>query len=148
MFIRQFHRHYCFLTCKKDFEDTTTTHNDEQTIRIHALILQATFGDYERAGYLRHVSRLNWSLEFSHAVAVHYSRLAGMKAPTAEYNCLKEFFSLEDIGYEYHNVKTDDNTVHSVAVGREGLRFYDETCSVIRRYKKVANVSVLSFAMQ
>ena len=70
-----------------------------------------------------------------------------MKAPTAEYNCLKEFFSLEDIGYEYHNVKTDDNTVHSVAVGREGLRFYDETCSVIRRYKKVANVSVLSFAI-
>ena len=80
-------------------------------------------------------------------MAVHYSRLAGMKAPTAEYNCLKEFFSLEDIGYEYHNVKTDDNTVHSVAVGREGLRFYDETCSVIRRYKKVANVSVLSFAI-
>jgi hypothetical protein len=80
-------------------------------------------------------------------VAVHYSRLAGMKAPTAEYNCLKEFFSLEDIGYEYHNVKTDDNTVHSVAVGREGLRFYDETCSVIRRYKKFANVSVLSFAI-
>ena len=80
-------------------------------------------------------------------MAVHYSRLAGMKAPTAEYNCLKEFFSLEDIGYEYHNVKTDDNTVHSVAVGREGLRFYDETCSVIRRYKKFANVSVLSFAI-
>lgn len=56
-----------------------------------------------------------------------------MKTSFAEYNCLKEFFSLEDFGYEMHGVKTDDNTVHFVAVGREGLRFCDENCSVIRR---------------
>lgn len=131
-----FFRHYCFLTCKKDFEDKVEldAHCEEQTTRIYALILQATLGDYERSSFLRHSSRLNWPAEFSHAVAVQHAKLAGMKASSAEYNCLKEFLSLEDFGYEYHSVRTDDNTIHTVGVGREGLRFCDETGAVIRRY--------------
>ena len=129
----EFYRHYCFLTCKKDFEDSFAAHHNEQTTRIHALILQATLGDFERASFTRHSSRQNWSPESAHDIAVHHSGLTGMKISTAEYNCLKEFCSMEDFGYEYHNVKTDDNTVHSVGVGREGLRFCDETGSVIRR---------------
>jgi hypothetical protein len=81
---------------------------------------------------------------------MQYSTLTGMKVTTAEYNCLKEFCSLEDFGYEYHNVKTDDNTVHSVGVGREGLRFCDESGSVIRRYiiLKVANVSAFFWSQK
>lgn len=57
-----------------------------------------------------------------------------MKTTSSEYKALKEFSSLKDFGYEYYNVKTDDKTVHSVGVGREGLRFCDATGSVIRRY--------------
>ena len=138
-------RHYCFLTCKKDFEEKVEldAHCDEQTTRISALILQATLGDYERSSFSRHSSRLNWPAEFSHTVAVQHAKLAGMKTSFAEYSCLKEFLSLEDFGYEYHSVKTDDNTVHTVGVGREGLRFCDETGTLIRRYMiKISNVSV------
>ena len=134
------YRHYCFLTCKKDFEDSVAVHSDERkTTKIHALILQATCGDYERSSFSRHATRFSWSNEFSHSVAVQYSKLAGVKPSSAQYNCLKEFFCWRDFGYEYHSVKTDDNAVHSVAVGRGGLRFCDEHGSVIRRYTKFAN---------
>lgn len=128
-------KHYSFLTCKKDFEDSQllATQDEEQLARIHALLLQATVGEFDRMSFSRHSSRLEWTQEFTHAVALQYSMLTDMKASSAQYKCLKEFSVLKNFGYEYHSVKTDENTISYIGVGGEGLRICDENFAVLTR---------------
>ena len=108
--------------------------DDTQLAKIHALLLQATVGDFDRVSFARHSCRFEWTQEFAHAVALQYSELTGLKSSSAEYRCLKEFSLLEEFGYEYHRVRTEDGSISQVGVGGEGLRFCDETSTVQNRY--------------
>ena len=121
---------------KKDFEDGTLApvQDDTQLAKIHALLLQATVGDFDRVSFARHSCRLEWTQEFAHAVALQYSELTGLKSSSAQYRCLKEFSLLEEFGYEYHRVRTEDGSISQVGVGGEGLRFCDEISTVQNRY--------------
>ena len=125
------------MTCKKDFEDgalLSSVEDETQLARIHALSLQASLGNYEGKSFMRHSRRLQWSDDFTQAVAIEYAKLTDIKGPSAEYKCLKEFSSLRNFSYEHHSVKTDDNSVSQVAVGSEGLRIFDENFTVLQRY--------------